>query len=93
VSSHEALIFSWQAGSWLLPDLSGAVRFRLAPFNRTVVRIEGAYRPPFGPFGALFDRLIGRHIATATVRELVAEVAGALEEGEAAFRAAHPPAS
>jgi len=38
------------------------------------LEIDGTYAPPFGPIGAVFDAAVGRRIAQATLRELLAEL-------------------
>lgn len=90
VRSHEAIRFTWRTGTPLLPDFNGTLRFCSAPRDRTQLVFSGTYRPPFGPLGALFDRLFGRRAARATARDLLARIADELERGERAYRATHP---
>jgi hypothetical protein len=72
--SHDEIAFSWFATSPLLPDFHGIVRARIAPRMHTTFTIEGHYHPPFGMFGALFDALIGRHLALATLRDILSDL-------------------
>ena len=39
----------------------------------------GVYLPPFGPFGALFDRVLGRRLASATAQDLLDRLQTGLE--------------
>lgn len=82
---HDEVALRWSSGSWLLPDFEGAIRLRIAAL-RTVVRIEGSYRPPLGPLGALFDAVLGRSIARATLDDLLARLCAELEGREREWR-------
>lgn len=87
---RESVHFRWQADCRWLPDLSGVVRFGIAPHCQTRIILEGSYEPPFGILGLVFDLLIGRWLARATARDLLTRLSEALERDERAFRAAHP---
>ncbi|HEX3464347.1 MAG TPA: hypothetical protein VHS78_09905 [Candidatus Elarobacter sp.] len=84
---HDAVALHWSAGTRLFPDFHGTLRLRIASVDETLLTLEGEYRPPLGPFGTLFDVLVGRRIARSTMRELVGRIAKALERREAAYRA------
>jgi len=43
------------------------------------VELDGAYVPPFGPAGQLFDATIGRRIAQATAREFLKDLKASIE--------------
>ena len=90
VRQHEALRISWWSDWEWLPNLSGTLRFRIAPNRETLLLFEGTYVPPFGIAGARLDRLFGRHVATAMARDLLTRLGAALEAGDRAFRATHP---
>jgi hypothetical protein len=87
--SHEEIAFSWFATSPFLPDLHGTVRARIAPQMHTTFIIEGLYHPPFGAFGALFDAVIGRHLALATLRDILSDLVAQTGAQHHAFRAMH----
>lgn len=89
VRCHEAIRISWWTESKWLPNLSGTLRFRVASHAETLLLFDATYVPPFGIVGAIFDRLYGHRIATATARELLGRLGGALEAEERAFRTAH----
>jgi hypothetical protein len=76
--SHDEIRVHWNSGTSLLPDFHGTVRFRIEG-SSTRVLVEGSYRAPFGRLGRLFDHLIGRHIAWASVRDLAQRLASYLE--------------
>jgi hypothetical protein len=76
--AHESVLIRWEAGIGVLPDFRGTIRFRAAR-RETLVRIEGRYAPPLGRTGAVFDRLIGKWIATRTMSDLLRRIAARLE--------------
>ena len=85
---HDAMLVEWKAtGTRLFPHFHGTLRLRIAGTDATLLTLEGAYRPPLGGVGAAFDRVIGRHIARATMRELLGRIATEMERREAAYRA------
>jgi hypothetical protein len=76
---HEALMVVWQSRLRLpLPDFHGLLTVRVrAP--GTEISIRGSYVPPFGIAGQLFDAAIGRSVAHATLRKLLADICVYLE--------------
>ena len=82
---HDALLIEWHAGTRLFPDFHGTLRLRIASITATRLTFEGGYRPPLGAPGRLFDALIGRRIARATLHGLLKRIGDALEAREAAF--------
>jgi hypothetical protein len=81
--SHLESAIVWKSGTRLLPHFSGSIRTRIAaPGTRLL--IAGQYSPPLGLLGGIFDVLIGRHIARATLRDLGNRLARSLEAREAA---------
>lgn len=84
---HDAMLIEWTAGTRLFPDFHGTLRLRIATVESTLLALEGCYRPPLGRPGLLFDRLVGRRIARATMRELLERVALAMERRELDYRA------
>lgn len=84
---HDALEIDWSAGTRFFPDFHGALRLRIDSVETTRLSLEGTYRPPFGPFGRIFDLVIGRRIARATMRDLLRRLGEAMEAREEAFRA------
>ena len=84
---HDAMLVEWEAvGTRLFPQFHGTLRLRIAG-EGTYLTLEGAYRPPLGGAGQIFDRVIGRRIARATMRELLERIAADMEKREAAYRA------
>ena len=86
---HDEIHVCWSAGTPLLPDFRGTLRFRIAGAGTTVL-IEGSYAIPLGVLGRLFDGVAGRHIARGSIGDLTRRIADALERKERAWRAAHP---
>lgn len=50
--------------------------------NVTDIELDGAYDPPFGAAGQIFDAAIGQRIAQATAREFLKDVKEAIERRE-----------
>jgi len=85
--AHDAMEIDWAAGTRFFPDFHGALRLRIESVEETRLTLEGTYQPPFGPFGLVFDKLAGRRIARATMRDLLRRLGDAMEQREAEFRA------
>ncbi len=88
---HDALLLAWQpqGGKWL-PHFRGV--FTVRPSQRgSQLRITGAYEPPFGPLGRIFDFIVGRSIARQTLMRLLSQVAGDIERRWEADRASAKP--
>jgi hypothetical protein len=85
---HDAMLLEWTAGTRLFPHFHGTLRLRIASVARTRVTIEGAYRPPLGTFGRLFDRILGRRIAEAAIRDLLDRIAEQMERAEREYAVA-----
>lgn len=88
--AHDALEIDWTAGTRFFPDFHGALRLRIASVEETRLTLEGTYRPPFGAFGTVFDLVVGRRIARATLRDLLRRLGDAMERREAEFLADGP---
>lgn len=85
---HEEIRVLWFAGSKLFPDFRGTIRFRIDG-RRTLIIVEGRYVPPLGWFGNVFNRLVGRWIATLTLDDLARRLCVQLERRERLWRAAN----
>ncbi|HTW84443.1 MAG TPA: hypothetical protein VMD91_10275 [Candidatus Sulfotelmatobacter sp.] len=83
---HDALLIEWRAGTRLFPHFHGTLRLRIADVEHTRLTFEGAYRPPAGALGLVFDALLGRRIAKSTMAELLDRIARALERREEEYR-------
>ncbi|HEY0383764.1 MAG TPA: hypothetical protein VGC72_16345 [Candidatus Elarobacter sp.] len=88
--AHDALEIDWTAGTRFFPDFRGHLRLRIASVETTLLSLEGSYQPPFGAFGTVFDLVIGRRIARATLRDLLRRLGDAMEQRYAEFRAGGP---
>lgn len=85
--AHDELEICWTAGTRFFPDFEGTLRLRIASVDETRLMLEGTYRPPFGMAGRIFDIVLGRRVARATMCDLLDRLADAMERREAAFRA------
>jgi hypothetical protein len=88
--AHDAFEVSWTAGTHFFPDFRGTLRLRIASVDETLLTLDGEYRPPLGALGRVFDALIGRRIARATMRDLLDRLAVAMETRQASLRAGTP---
>ncbi|MGP6157282.1 MAG: hypothetical protein ACLPYS_07205 [Vulcanimicrobiaceae bacterium] len=72
---------SWTPeGSGPFPSFSGTVVADAAVDTEgSVVSIAGRYAPPGGMAGDVFDALVGRRIARATIRELLERIRDGIE--------------
>jgi hypothetical protein len=71
----------WNAdgpGGGLFPALDANVILTADGEQASVLRLEGAYRPPLGALGARLDAVIMNRIATATIRGFIGRVADAI---------------
>ncbi|MDQ2871822.1 MAG: hypothetical protein M3R35_01690 [Candidatus Eremiobacteraeota bacterium] len=77
--SHEALSIRWKARARIpVPMMRGLVTVRPNSLM-TELRMEGTYEPPFGVFGRLFDRLLGRRLALRTVERFLVDLRNVIE--------------
>jgi hypothetical protein len=88
--AHDAMEIDWVAGTRFFPDFHGALRLRIDSVETTRLSLEGTYQPPFGAFGRVFDLLVGRRIARATMHDLLRRLGDAMEQREAEFRGSDP---
>ena len=77
-----AVPLRWEATgpSGLFPRLTGNLRLRSTEDGRTEVTLAGRYRPPLGRAGHAIDEALLGRAARATIRSVLARIAGALEE-------------
>jgi hypothetical protein len=77
----------------LFPVLDADLTVTPAGAGQTLMRLDGAYRPPLGAVGAGLDRVVLRRAATATIRSLLTRVADALTSPAPAAETAARPAA
>jgi len=71
----------WEAtgpGGSLFPALDADITLTATGAEATLLRLDGAYRPPFGPLGARLDQAILHRAAAATIQSFLRHVAGAI---------------
>ena len=73
---------AWEATgpSGLFPRLEGELRVVPIDPDRSELSLAGHYRPPLGRAGLVLDEVLLIHVARATVRSFLRQVAWALEE-------------
>jgi len=76
-----AISLRWQAirATRYFPIMEGDLKARPGEDGTTLLILEGRYRPPLGLFGLVFDRIIGRRVASATAACFVDRVADEIE--------------
>ena len=62
------------------PDFEGTLAIRSRDGGGCTLELDGNYEPPLGQFGRVFDAVLGARIASATARELLADLAEEIEE-------------
>jgi hypothetical protein len=68
------LAIRWEVtgpGGGLFPVLDADIRLHPADEQRTLLTLEGAYRPPLGAVGQALDRAILHRVAAATIRKFL----------------------
>jgi hypothetical protein len=75
------LTLRWEAtgpGGGMFPALDADITLTADGEQATLLRMDGAYRPPLGAVGTVLDRAILHRVATATIRSFVGKVADAI---------------
>jgi hypothetical protein len=68
------LAIRWEVtgpGGGLFPVLDADIRLHPADEQRTLLTLQGAYRPPLGALGQALDRAILHRVAAATIRNFL----------------------
>jgi hypothetical protein len=68
----------WEATGvtgWLFPVLDADLTVTPADAGHTLMKLDGAYRPPLGAAGATLDRVLLGRVADATIRSLLTRIA------------------
>jgi hypothetical protein len=80
-SETAVLTLRWEAsgaGGSLFPALDADITLTPDGDHATTLRLDGAYRPPLGGFGAGLDRALLHRVATATVADFIGRIADAI---------------
>jgi hypothetical protein len=78
VRRHEAVEFRWTPPLHVFPAAQALLTVRPHAPEGTELQLSLAYVPPMRSFGAVFDRMIGRHIAWFTVGTLIHQLQRAI---------------
>jgi len=82
----------WEAeGGGAFPAFTGSLSAADEGAGFCRLDLDGAYSPPLGPAGALFDAVLGKRIAQATVGDLLLRLRRICEEAYAAEHGAETP--
>jgi hypothetical protein len=77
------LAIRWEAtgpSGGLFPVLDADIRLVRAGERAAMLTMSGVYRPPLGALGQALDRAILHRVATATIRDFVAQVAARIAD-------------
>jgi hypothetical protein len=75
------LTLRWEAsgsGGGLFPALDADLTLTPDGEDATLLRLDGAYRPPLGGLGAGLDRALLRRVAVATIADFIGRIADAI---------------
>ncbi|HKU66954.1 MAG TPA: hypothetical protein VJP85_04165 [Candidatus Baltobacteraceae bacterium] len=79
VRKHDALLIAWRPQTpGVFPDFHGVLTVRPSHAGVTL-QLDGAYAPPYGTLGKMFDFVAGRAIARRTLRHLLDDFAHDIE--------------
>lgn len=83
VARDQAIVLAlrWEATGLtgkLFPVLDADLTLTPADGEQTLMRLDGAYRPPLGSAGASLDRVMLGRVANATIRSLLTRIADAI---------------
>jgi hypothetical protein len=78
----EPWIVNWEPErGGVYPSFSGVLTVRAdEDYTGAILELSGAYAPPLGAAGAVFDLTLGRKIASATMQALLGSIAGDMVE-------------
>jgi hypothetical protein len=78
----EPWIVNWEAEQGgIYPSFRGALTVRAdEDYTGAILELSGAYTPPLGVAGSVFDKALGQKIASATMQTLLAQIAGEMLE-------------
>ena len=74
----------------MFPQLDGNLELSSAEDGQSVLRLNGAYRPPLAAVGGGLDRLLLHRVADATIRRFLQDVAAGVLATPVADADAHP---
>ncbi len=74
----------------MFPQLDGNLELAPADDGQSVLRLNGAYRPPLAAVGGGLDRLLLHRVADATIRRFLQDVAAGILAVSDADADAHP---
>jgi uncharacterized membrane protein len=70
----------WEPKAGPYPEFDGELTVRADEnYSSSLLELKGSYRPPGGAFGAAFDEVLGKHVASATAQALLERLGGELE--------------
>lgn len=80
------LTLRWEVagpGGGLFPVLDADITMTPCGDDKTLLRLDGAYRPPLGTVGAGLDRAVLHRVANATMRAFITRISDAVTNASA----------
>jgi hypothetical protein len=75
---------AWRVpNSHAFPEFEGFFQIGAIGDGNVSLALHGRYVPPFGGVGAIFDAVVGRFIALATIQRLLVEIIQSIEQDSA----------
>lgn len=68
------LALSWDPEDQTVPRFTGTLTSSGEEPGKTTLTLAGSYKPPLGVAGRAFDLVVGRKIASATIRSLLEDI-------------------
>ncbi len=65
---------SWDPADRTVPSFAGTLHCSEGGEGETILALDGEYEPPLGVAGAVFDLVVGRRIAAATLQALLEDI-------------------
>jgi len=90
---RKILELSWDPEDQTVPRFTGTLAGEAKDAGTTTLTLDGTYTPPGGVAGAAFDLVVGRKIAAATARALLADIKEFMESDFQTARATNLAAS
>ena len=89
-AGYEIMEIKWRPhDGGLYPVFRGTLSVEDVTGNYCHIDLDGSYVPPLGVAGAVFDTVLGHHIAVAVARELLDEIKVGFELGFQSSRVLH----
>lgn len=70
----DRLHLAWDPDDKTVPRFAGTLSGEEAGDGKSLLTLDGGYEPPLGLAGAAFDAIVGKRVASATIRTLLEDM-------------------